>query len=265
MPEEGEAAHYWFSEGFTDFYTGRMLVRAGLWTPQQFAEDLNEMLAAYAQSPVREAPNTRILADFWNDRDVQRLPYQRGRLLATLWDARLRALGHSLDEAMLEMRDRWVAGDPLNATAMLPVVLASMELDVSADIANYAERGAPVLLPDDVFEPCGRVVARQAPVFHRGFDIEATQAANGVISGVDPALPAYAAGMRDGMVLVRRERGAIGDAEQEITYVVRDGTVERTITYFPRGHGSYTLQSLEIDAGLEGERLAQCRAVLGGV
>ena len=70
MPDEGEAAHYWLSEGFTDFYTGRMLVRQGLWTPAQFAEDLNNTLRAYAESPVRAAPNARILADFWREQAV---------------------------------------------------------------------------------------------------------------------------------------------------------------------------------------------------
>jgi predicted metalloprotease with PDZ domain len=264
MPQENEAAHYWFSEGFTDFYTGRMLVREGLWTPQQFADDLNEMLAAYAQSPVRDAPNTRIVADFWSDGDVQRLPYQRGRFLATMWDARLRAQNRSLDEAVREMRERALAGDSAKAPDMLPVVLESIGLDVRGDIAIYAEGGARVLLPEDLFAPCGRVVTREVPAFSRGFDIEATQANNGRISGVDPASPAYAAGLRDGMVLRRRERGVIGDAEQEFAYVVLDGQTERTIAYLPRGRGTYVLQRFEIDTPLEGERYAQCRAVLGG-
>src|SRR5690606_32963944 len=96
MPEEDEAADYWLSEGFTDFYTGRLLVRDGLWTPQQYADDLNQSLREYAQSPVRTAPNERIKIDFWRDRDVQRLPYLRGRLLAAVWDAGLRENGGDL-------------------------------------------------------------------------------------------------------------------------------------------------------------------------
>jgi len=264
MPEENEAGSYWFSEGLTDFYTGRMLVRAGLWTPQQFADDLNQMLAAYAQSPVRDAPNARIAADFWSDQHVQQLPYQRGRFLMTIWDARLRSNGRSLDEAMLEMRERATAGDPMKAVDMFPVVLELMGLDIRSDIAAYAEAGAHVLLPENVFAPCGRVTTLEAPEFNPGFDVAAMRANNRIISGVDRTLPAYAAGLRDGMVFVRQQSGRVGDPERQLVLVVRDGEQERTISYMPRGRGTYALQQLEIDPALEGERYAQCRAVLGG-
>ena len=264
MPDEGEAGSYWFSEGFTDFYTGRMLVREGIWTPRDFAEDLNEMLNAYAQSPVRDAPNERILADFWSDRAVQQLPYQRGRLLATIWDARLRGHGRGLDEVVREMRERALAGDPLKAAEMFPIVAEWGGVDVRADIETHVEQGAPVLLPEDVFAPCGRIITREVAAFDRGWNSEALRSNGGVIVGVDPALPAYAAGLRDGMVFVRRDAGVIGDAETPITYVVRDGDDERAITYLPRGHGTFVRQALELDPALEGEGYARCVALIGG-
>lgn len=263
--EEDEAAQYWLSEGFTDFYTGRTLVRGGLWTPTEFAADLNEMLAAYARSPVRLEPNSRVVADFWNGQDVQKLPYQRGRMLATIWDAQLRAAGvHDLDDVMLEMQARARGGDPLKAAALFPVVARSMDLDVGPDIERYVERGEQLSLPEDTFAPCGRVVTRDVPEFHRGFDIEATQANHNIIAGVIRDGPAYAAGMRDGMVLVRREAGEIGNADLEIAYVVRDGESERILRYLPRGPGSYLQQSLVLEPGLAGETLARCNEVLGG-
>lgn len=264
MPEEGEAADYWFSEGFTDFYTGRLLVRDGVWSPADFAADFNRMLAAYAQSPVRTAPNARILADFWREQPVQQLPYQRGRLLATAWDARLRAAGYDMDDVVTEMRARARGGDPAKAAAIFPDVARRLGVDVSADLAAHVERGEAVLLPSDVFAPCGRVETRQAPSFHRGFDIAATQASNNTIAGVVANSPAYAAGLRDGMVLVRRDGGEIGNADLEIAYIVRDGDQERTIRYMPRGEGTFTQQSFVLAEDLEGERLARCLAVLGG-
>lgn len=265
MPQEGEAINYWLSEGFTDFYTSRLLVRDRIWTPAQFATDFNVLLRAYAQSPARTEPNARIAVDFWNDRDVHQLPYQRGRLLAMLWDGRLRANGRNFDDLVREMRVRARSADrPLTAAAIFPAAAAALGLDPSPELAASVEGGAFVMLPADLLAPCGRIVTRAVPNFHRGFDVEATQANGNVIAGVDPALPAYAAGLRNGMVLIRRDAGEIGDAETEIAYVVRDGDVERTIRYMPRAADNFTLQELQLDHNLEGERLAQCLAALGG-
>ena len=102
------------------------------------------------------------------------------------------------------------------------------------------------------------------PTFDPGFDVAAMRANNRVISGVDPDLPAYAAGLRDGMVFVRQQSGQVGDPEQQLVLVVREGEQERTISYFPRGRGTYALQRLEIDQAMEGDQFEQCRAVLGG-
>jgi predicted metalloprotease with PDZ domain len=261
-----EAPFYWLSEGFTDFYTGRLMVRGGLWTPTEFAADLNRMLTEYASSPVKTAPNSRVAADFWNDEQVQKLPYQRGRMLATIWDARLRALGQGrdMDDVMFEMRRRAAHRDPLKAAEMLPLVLQHFGVDPASDIERYVTNGESIILPADLFAPCGTITTRQVPVFSRGFDIQATQTHNNIIAGVDPTLPAYAAGMRDGMVLVRRDGGAIGDSEHEIAYVVRDGGAERTIRYMPQGHGQITLQALVLDSDLTGDKLAQCENVLSG-
>lgn len=263
LPQDDQALQYWLSEGFTDFYTGRMLVRGGLWTPEQFADDLNEGLLAYAQSPVRTAPNSRILADFWNNRDVQRMPYLRGRFLAMIWDGRLRESGRSLDDIVYDMRDR-ARGGAEHSVEVFSASAPARGLNLGSDIQTFVDNGSPILLPEDLLAPCGRVTTREVPAFHRGFDIEATQANNDIIAGVDQTLPAYAAGVRNGMVLIRRDGGEIGNAEMEIVYIIRDGDTERTFRYMPRGHGTFTTQRLELAQDLEGDRLAQCRAVLAG-
>ncbi|ANP46636.1 hypothetical protein [Candidatus Viadribacter manganicus] len=263
LPQDDQALQYWLSEGFTEFYTARLMVRGRQWTIEQYAADLNDALRAYAQSPVRTNTNAQVLANFWSDRDTQRLPYQRGRFVAMIWEARLRAAGNSLDVVVHDMRDRARAGEQYAVENFLASA-ARFDLDPSADIETYVTQGSELLLAEDLLEPCGRIVTRQTPVFHRGFDIQATQANSNIIAGVDPSLPAYAAGLRNGMVLVRRDGGEIGNSELEIAYVVRDGDTERTIRYMPRGVGTYAIQSLQLAENLEGERLAQCLRVIGG-
>jgi predicted metalloprotease with PDZ domain len=137
-------------------------------------------------------------------------------------------------------------------------------VDVSADVERYVERGMAILLDEDTFAPCGQITTRTVPEFSRGFDITATTNNNNTIAGVDPTLGAYAAGLRNGMVLLRRDAGAIGDSQRELAYVVRDGATERTIHYMPQGRGHITLQQLVLADGLSGDTLAQCEQVIAG-
>jgi predicted metalloprotease with PDZ domain len=159
MPDVGEAASYWFSEGFTDFYAPRILVRQGIWGAREFADDLNEMLRDYAASPERSAPNTRIVEARQKDWAVEHLPYLRGRLFATLIDAKLRARGRDLDDVMMEMRRRAPASDML-VSALFAAVMADTGLPVEEDIRRHIELGEPILLPEDTFAPCGVLVLR---------------------------------------------------------------------------------------------------------
>ena len=136
LPKEDEALSYWFSEGVTDFYTGRTLIGTGIWTPSQFVDDLNEALARYAGSPAHDLPNTAIGERFWTDDDVQQLPYDRGRLFAFLIDSRLRAASGgtaNYDDLLTIMRDRWRAA-PVGAKPQLrPALLAAAaQLDLDA-------------------------------------------------------------------------------------------------------------------------------------
>jgi predicted metalloprotease with PDZ domain len=106
-------------------------------------------------------------------------------------------------------------------------------------------------------------VTERRKAFTRGYDADATRRGAGVIAGVDREGPAYAAGLRDGMQLVRREAGKIGDASVELAYRVTDGGgVERVISYMPEGKAEFEVQRLELTARPEVE--AACRARLGG-
>ena len=73
----------------------------------------------------------------------------------------------------------------------------------------------------------------------------------------------YAAGMRDGMRLVRFESGKIGDASVEVVFRVADEAGERLIRYLPEGKGEHEVQRVELIAdGPEQE--ARCAKRLGG-
>jgi predicted metalloprotease with PDZ domain len=265
MPEEDEARDYWFSEGFNDYLASKVLLRAGLWSLADWAADKNETLLRYGTSPAKTIKGDEIAARFWTDEHVQQVSYDRGHLLAAKLDSEIaaRGAGKSL-ESVLRAQRRAAQNSSELATALFRKVLREETgIDIDADLERYARRGEPLLLPAGLFGDCARLVAERRRQFDRGYDAAATRLAGGVIAGVAPDGSAHAAGMRDGMRLVRREAGKIGDSSVELAYRVADGTGEKVIRYLPVGKEEFEVQRLEINAtGPEQEAL--CRTRLGG-
>jgi predicted metalloprotease with PDZ domain len=266
MPEEDEAKDYWFSEGFNDYLAAKVLLRAGIWTLAEWAADKNETLLRYAQSPAKTADGAEIARRFWTDSAVQQVSYDRGHLLAAKLDSEIaaRSGGKQSLEGVLRIQRKAAAGSTELATALFRKILREETgIDIDSDLERYARRGEPLLLPADLLGDCARLVTERRKAFTRGYDADATRRGGGVFAGVDPQGPAYAAGLRDGMQLVRREAGKIGDASVELAYRVTDGGVERVISYLPEGKGEFEVQRLELTASGPG-REAACRARLGG-
>lgn len=262
----------WFAEGFTEFYTWRLLLRAGLYTLEDFVAAWNDTLFAYAVSPARAEPNARISRDYWTDAAVGKLPYQRGPQLAALWERALRRSSAGkvdLDDVLHDMRAAIQAAPgrklALDAAGLfVPTYHRRGGPDLAADIDRFVERGEPITLPADVFGECIVVRTSVRPRFERGWDPAATRAAGDVVTGLRAGSPAYRAGLRDGMKIVAREAGRADDAT--IAYVLRvhDGERERRIEFMPRGTGEVTVQQLDIVPGLAPERRAACIRELSG-
>ncbi len=251
--EEGEQERSltWLSEGFTEFYAVRTLLRANLWTPQQFADDLNHTLARWAGSPVKTAPNSRIVEAFWTDAKVQRLPYDRGNIFAHRLDYELKKAGkQGLDAVMFAMRDRWAAAPDDKKPELRENFLSVLDaqgFDARPLLARYIENGEAIDLPGDLFGSCASVETVSMP----GYDIGFETARTGKFSGVRPDGPAYAAGLRDGMERLARLAGEPDDSRVEASYKVLDNGQERILSWFPRGVGTLTLPEVKLSSSIE--------------
>jgi predicted metalloprotease with PDZ domain len=270
MPGEEEQRDYWLSEGFTDFYTMRLLVRDAVWTVEQFVTQLNDHMADYANSPVRTAPNAHIVANFWKDPDSGKLPYRRGQLLATKWDFDVRRAtngARDLDDIVLAMKARaqTVTDKPPVASVLFKEEMQRVGVDVSADLARLMEKGEAVLLPADVFAPCGTMATLDLAEFDRGFDPVKTSENGNKITGLREDSPAYRAGLREGMQIVKRESGKNGDSRVDLSYRVLDNGVERVITFKPEGSKRITLQEFTLKTGMSDAQRKACVARLGGM
>jgi predicted metalloprotease with PDZ domain len=200
---------------------------------------------------------------------VGKLPYQRGQLLATVWDTKVRAAtkgARDLDDIVLAMKAR-AAGPakPPLASQLFAEEMKRAGVDVSADMARYVEQGEAVLLPGDAFGACGTVATLDLPTFDRGFDPEKTAANDNKITGLRDDSPGYRAGLRNGMKLLKREAGKTGDSRVPLSYRVLDNGVARVITYQPEGERRVTLQEFTLKPGMTDAERKACAALLGGV
>lgn len=267
--QPAEQQDYWLSEGFTDWAMMRAMARSGAWTATDFARVLNGFVREYDLSPVREAPNARIIADFWNDPDVRDLPYRRGLLLAMHWDARVRAATSGrkdFDDILLWMQARAQREPGTPAVELLGRAMRRVaRINIDEDLRRHVEQGEAPNIPEDFYASCGRLTWVEQPAFHRGFDIEATRAANNVITGTITDGPAWRAGLRDGMRLIGRPRGEIGNANVEISYEVEDSQGRRTLSWMPRGQGVERFRRLVLEPQAESASIQACVRRLGGL
>jgi predicted metalloprotease with PDZ domain len=235
--EQPEALAYWFSEGFTDFYTRRLLFRGGLASATEHLESWNQKLRSFASNPERHAPATRVAEAFWQSAAVGDLPYQRGDLIALYVDhaIRTRTQGErSLDDLMRTLVARSRAGAGPYSSAELCAAIAELAgEEVGATALRWALEGVEPELAPDAVGPEWVLEPADIPSFDTGFDHEASLA-SGTITGVVAGGCAERAGLRDGM----RFGGWVvnhGATDVPLEVTVLDAGARRTLRYLPHG------------------------------
>jgi predicted metalloprotease with PDZ domain len=228
---EDEALRYWFSEGFTDYLTHRLLVRAGFWTLADYATAMNRVLREYAASPAAHAPNEQVARAFWSNENMQRVPYLRGELLALLWARRMEASGGRLEDVLRGLRlPREEPTERLAVERVAAALERALGAAPGADVARHVERGEAFAMDGAFLGPCFIGEAQVQPRFELGFDRESVSTHR--VSGVVPGSAAEQAGLRDGMA-IEGLSVVFGDATRDVTVKVRAGEASRTFTFRP--------------------------------
>lgn len=233
------ARHYWFSEGFTNYLTHRLLLRAGFWTLEDYARALNEELHQHFTSPAREIPNAQVQEEFWKDPVVQKVPYRRGELFAIHLDTLLAARGASLDEVLRKLKlpeasvPRELDAGPadLAVSRLREALRAILSESTDGELHRHIEEGRLPSVGEGFLGPCfaGRWVEK--PVFDLGFDaaiVHRTWRLGPVAAGS----AAEKSGLREGMQVQGWSYNS-GHPDREVTLKLREEGGVREVKYLP--------------------------------
>jgi predicted metalloprotease with PDZ domain len=107
IPMRNEELNYWFSEGFTDYYTYKNRLRSGDIDFETWLKTFNrEVISAHFKNPEKNKPNYTIKDNFWKDRNFEKLPYRRGAIFAFWLDNQIQKQSKgekSLDDLMRDL------------------------------------------------------------------------------------------------------------------------------------------------------------------
>lgn len=235
IENEAEEAQYWFSEGFTDYYTSKNIALNGIGGKDwgYLIGNVNEALRLLGASPVREAPNSEITYEnFWNSREYEKLPYRRGMLFAFYLDLQIRADSNgqrSLDDAMRNLlQSSRTPGWKLNSETFLDAVNACLPNDLTPFFQKHIIRGQG--LPWRVLlDGLGIGYTEQADLFDLGFSWDE---ARKEVTSVDSGSQAHRAGVRPGDRLVNWSFYH-GQTEREVELVLEREGKQMPVRYFP--------------------------------
>ena len=235
IENEAEEAQYWFSEGFTDYYTAKNIAANTIggkdWS--FYIGHINETLRLLEASPVKEAPNSEITYEnFWNNPEYGKLPYRRGLLFAFCLDLQIRegSKGQkSLDDAMRDLlRNARTPGWKLNSETFVQAVNAYLPNDLTPFFQKHIIDGQALPL-SDLFDRIGFAYTEEADVFDLGFSWDTDRKE---VTAVDPGSQAYAAGVRAGDRLVSWSINH-GQMEREVELVLDREEGQLPVRFFP--------------------------------
>lgn len=72
----------WFDEGFTEYNTWYLSSKCGLISEERYQNKIQETYQQLSENPHKDLPNSEVMKHFWEGKDYERLPYQRGALYA---------------------------------------------------------------------------------------------------------------------------------------------------------------------------------------
>lgn len=233
MPEPDEP-YKWFSEGFTEYYSYKILYQTGAISKDDFLTRINGYLKDYYLSRYFNLSNNELIGRYWENRELKLLSYRRGLILAFLLDSRIAEKNHkSLDDLL---RTLYTESKPsmVFSNDKFNKLVNSFSDSITLAAANQCNVGNNAMLGQLLFASklYHMDTLRVNKVFDLGFDYESSKAA-GKIVGLTSGSNAAKAGLTENMELTEQCSIWFNNTEKPAVIGVTDSGKERAIQYIP--------------------------------
>ncbi len=164
IKNENEVEQYWFSEGFTDYYAYKLMLKNNSLDVSRYLDILNrEVIIPHYNDPFKNLPNAQLtFQEYWSNYvKYMKLPYRRGLLYAFFLDNKIKEESnytHSLDNVMQDIFLKALNEESmrLNATVFIDHVSKYLkQADIKADFDRYILEGMLIdfenRLPEGMF------------------------------------------------------------------------------------------------------------------
>ena len=234
IKNDNEEEQYWFSEGFTEYYTIKNISINRIYDLDEkyFIQEFNSKLKNLYNSPVVAAPNSEInYENFWKDRHYSDLPYLRGVVFAFILDQQIQRDSEgkqSLDDVMKQLHEN--SDTKLSHSYFLEIVNPYLKESIDPFFERHMIRGVPFEMTA-IFEELGlEYDLATVKVFELGVKKDDDDARH--IAEVTPGSNAYKAGLRAGDRIV--SHSFVSERpDLEASFVVKRGDQKLDIKFFP--------------------------------
>ena len=234
IKNENEEEQYWFSEGFTEYYTLKNISKnnIGGLDAGYFIDEFNNFISSLYQSPVKEAPNSEInYENFWSSYDYSKLPYRRGAIFAFYLDHLIQQNSNgekSLDDLMIAIKE-----DALNKEQRLShnYFLSKANEYLSQDLQPFFDKhiiNGELYDLKSIFSQFGYDFNPTTPVYDLGFSFTEDRK---FVTEIDPESNAYKAGLRKGDRVTKRKYAI--DPTYKGEFTVQKNGREKVIAFYP--------------------------------
>ena len=242
--EEG----YWFSEGFTDYYTYKFLHSTGMISRKQYIDMANKRLAEYYLSPLREKDNKTLAENFWTTRDYQMMPYRKGFTYALYLDWLLQSStkkATNLDRFLFESLAYTKIGKFDE-----PYFIGSMEKLSGKSIDSvhneWIIKGKLIQLDSttaSIIDDSLVVRPQQMGAYDIGFDYEASAKAK-KITGLRENSSAWQAGLREGQTVKGWSMQFDNINIPAVITILDENGKEKKISYSPQSPEKFSVPQI---------------------